>query len=188
MCVRVRGMIAFVDESVHEPAPGAYVLACAVLPDSDQEQEDIRAVLTSRKRFHFYKASPGRKLEIATQIGSWNILNFAYVRLGLRPSQEYARHLCVKRMLLELRDLGIDRAVFESRGQDKDRADSKTIRVARKAKKAPNPFDYKWVNGDKEPLLWIADAVASTVRADMGDVDDYANHLKSMRVFRRTLR
>jgi hypothetical protein len=180
-------LIAFVDESVYDPPPGAYVLGCVVLPDNAQECAAIRAALTLQGRFHFYGATPQRKRKMAEQIGSWHLLSSAYVRRGLYPlGQERSRDRCLEYLLRDLRSWGVVEVVFESRGRYRNSLDEEAVKRATVAMQAPIDLKYSWVNGEDDCLLWLADAVASTVRGSLArTVHPYGPHLQTMRVFQR---
>ena len=112
---------------------------------------------------------------MAREIASWGVLPIAYLRHSLKPTEERARKACLRTMLAELDVIGgVDEAVFESRGADKDARDGKTIGAAMRAKEAPERFLFTHLNGGKDPLLWAADALASTARASMSHMDKKA--------------
>jgi len=169
-----------VDESVRETGVGIYVVASVITPAN--ECDALRKELRARGRFHFYKAGEPKRLRMLDWIGKCRLLVVAYVYRGLYPiGQEGARARCLASHLRDLGRWGVEELVIESRRTMADARDRVTVLSAINAGRIPESLAYDFKEADDEPLLWMADAVSSAVRAGVG-TDLYKKELDAMPV------
>jgi hypothetical protein len=152
---RLRYTDAFVDESIRGQR---YIIACALLEARDlaDVRQQMRQMVVGGRRLHFYQerdrtrrcvlealATMPVRVEVVVCVRGQGVSNFA------------ARDACLAELIRRLQELSVPRVVIETRHDDRD--DATTIIRSRAAEPAL-VFDH--VEGDAEPLLWIADAVA----------------------------
>jgi hypothetical protein len=126
---------AWVDESGSDRAqdPGTYILAAVVLETilEDDVRKTMRSMrLPGQEKLHWRDEDARRRRKIATTVATVPAHNFVVVRstpLVLPHDPERARRKCFERLIWELAQMGVDEAVFESRGKADDR------RVSRKS-------------------------------------------------------
>lgn len=82
-----------------------------------------------------------------------------------RRGQERARRIVQRRLVGELNALGVVEITAESRRNVLDRRDVELVRSVRFDLPKGTRVHLQDVRGDTEPLLWVADIVAGTVRA-----------------------
>jgi hypothetical protein len=106
------------------------------------------------------------------QINAWGLLSAGYVYRGLYlfgVGREGARQRCLGRLLQDLSTWGVTQLVIESRRPRENTFDAMTIIPAVRSMFVPAGLSltYGWAS-KREPMLWVADAVAGAVRANLG--------------------
>jgi len=99
----------------------------------------------------------------------------AYVDESMRQSHG---GLYLKALLWDAGRLGVDDLVLESRQEHNDQKDRQTIMWAQKAGWASADLRYGFARPRDEPLLWVADAMAGAVSADLAEESD--SYLKAL--------
>jgi hypothetical protein len=173
---------AWVDESGSDRAqdPGTYILAAVVLETilEDDVRKTMRSMrLPGQEKLHWRDEDARRRRKIATTVATVPAHNFVVVRstpLVLPHDPERARRKCFERLIWELAQMGVDEAVFESRGKADDRRDAAMLDSMRRAKTLPRRIHMNHVRGRLEPMLWVPDAVCgSIVELRCGNEDNY---------------
>ncbi len=164
-------MIGFVDESIRAGANGIYVIAAAIIAPTDSEhiRRDVRALLRGRQqRFHWRDESEAMRQRMLDHLTRLDLDAVISVQEPVEPAKlERARALCLQRLLWELLDTDLEELVIESRQDHNDRRDRRTIAHAQRSKTAPPGLAYRFAWPHDEPLLWIADALASATGASL---------------------
>jgi hypothetical protein len=168
VCFMMYPMISYVDESIRAGERGLYVVGVVLVDpgDADAMRRRARAVLLRRqRRFHWHEEGAEQRRRMLGLIAGSGVAPRAYVcqPVPLRR-EERARALCLNALLWDLwQHLGVARLVLERRQASGDRRDSRTIQAAKAAKRADPALRWSFVRPDDEPLLWLADAVASAM-------------------------
>lgn len=176
-------MHAFVDESIRQGAnDGLYVVAAAVVGPEDLEDDARRAaravVRPRQRRFHWRNEGEAQRLAMLGALCSLGVTVRAYEAEVSARRLVRARALCIERLLWDLRELEVDRLVFETRQERNDAKDRRAILRAQKAQVAPKDLGYAFQAAEAEPLLWLADAAAGAVAAALsGQTDAYVKVL-----------
>ena len=168
-------LVAFADESFREDSTqGCYVLAASVLDHSAQEpaREVMRRLLGSRRtaKLHWHEMDRLQQKNAAHHVAS--ITGLHVVALGTpvpRRRQERARAACLTALVSALHGFGVRHLLMEARAPELNRRDIATVQGARFALPPGSNFWVDHVSGSAEPLLWVADIVAGTVRASHQD-------------------
>jgi len=171
---------AFVDESMRLGGDGLYVVAAVVVVrDLDGARRAARTVLVKRQpRFHWRNESEHRRVRMLDAMRAVDADCRVFVRQSIAPRRQTgARALCVNGLLWDLWQSGIDDLVIESRGEHGDAADRRTILAAQRAKRASPALAYRFSRAIEEPILWMADALAGAVTAEMTDGAAYLERL-----------
>jgi len=96
-----------------------------------------------------------------------------------RRRQEAARGAAFEELLPLLIGDGVDHLIIESRAKAQDGRDKQAILEILRSNKMPGALTYEW-RGNAEPLLWIADAIAGSVRDHlMGESDVWLDSLRA---------
>ena len=82
-----------------------------------------------------------------------------------RRRQERARAACLRALVSALHGFGVQQLLIEARAPDLNRRDVATVQGARFALPKGSRFRVDHIPGSAEPLLWVADVVASVVRS-----------------------
>ena len=165
---------AYIDEAFSAGPVGAYVVAAVLVPSgrADGLRLELRHLFRDRKgRFHWHHEKDSFRLRMLEFIGDAGVAAVS-VSTCLRDAreQERARGLAIDRLLWEMRTHGPAHLILESRQERNDQRDRRRIMAAQKAGKASVDLTYGFGRPDGEPLLWLADAVASAVlAAEFGD-------------------
>jgi hypothetical protein len=162
--------LAFADESFQEgPSAGCYVLAAAVLEQEAWEsaREVMRNLLGSRRttKLHWHEMDRLQQKDAAHRVAGIAALHV--VALGTpvpRRRQERARAACLTALVSALHGFGVCHLLLEARTTELNRRDITTAQGARFALPPGSDFRIDHVPGPTEPLLWVADIVAGTVR------------------------
>ena len=156
-------LLAYVDESER---PGRYLMSCVVIGQADASRARSAArglLLPGQRRLHFHSESDRRQRSLVASLLAIDVGASVFVRRSA-PGQRSAdaRAVCLAAIVVDLQSTGEPvRLTLESRhGQDAD--DHPVIWTARR--QAPS-LTYEHVGGEREPLLWLADAYAWLVGA-----------------------
>lgn len=163
--------VAFADESFREdPTEGCYVLATAVLEQKSLQpaRELMQRLLGSRRtsKLHWHEMDRLQQKDAAYSVAG--IEGFHVVAVGVpvpRRRQERARAACLAALVSELHGRGVEHLLIEARAAKLNRRDITTVQGARFTLPQGSNFRVDHLPGSAEPLLWIADIVAGTVRA-----------------------
>jgi hypothetical protein len=82
-----------------------------------------------------------------------------------RRKQERARSKCLTALVPELHAFSVDQLYIESREEELNKKDIRTIIEIRRTLPKGTAFRVEHVPGQVEPLLWMSDIVAGAVRA-----------------------
>jgi hypothetical protein len=176
-----------VDEAKRDPGPGlgAFILGCVVIPHA--ERDDLRRHVINLGPFHFSGSTYPRKRMMLKQIGAWGLLSTGYVKKGVYGKGfEGARQDCIRRLLADLKDWGIDEVIFETRRDHENTRDSLTISGLANIGLAPKSLVCHW-RGKDEQLLRLPDAIAGAVRAAAGNPPGHVQTLKEIKTAIRTV-
>ena len=182
---RRSAVIALVDEVAPEDKGGIYyVVTAAVLL---AEEADARGVLSEllpadRKRpFHWHTEGRTTREAMMGCIDRLGIVAHVCVHYPTGPRrQESARAAAFEELLPVLIDDGVDHLIIESRARAQDGRDKQAILEVLRRTETPSAITYEW-RGKAEPLLWIADAIAGSVRDHLlGDTDLWLDSLRTM--------
>jgi hypothetical protein len=90
----------------------------------------------------------------------------------------------LNRLLWDLNKGGVEELVIESRQIHNDRVDRLAIRNAIDAKVASPSLRYGWNMPVGDPLLWVADAIASAVAGHV----KHGRYVEELRALRTVIR
>lgn len=176
-------MIAYLDESARAPAR-LYVVAVGVVAITDAAEaiDELSGVPAgSAHRFHWRNETEPvkarmleviRKLRIRTYAALYSTEHRGWARRG--------RVQAIKGLLWELQtsEPELLELVIESRGAPGDAEDRKTIGHAQRSGHAQRQLVYGFDSPQKNPLLWVPDAIAGAVGSSFADgIDDYLEQL-----------
>lgn len=153
--------LAFGDESFVEHGDrGIYVIGLVhVSPGRLDEARDTAMSLLEKgqRRIHFHdvRMSDRQGLVERVQRGPWSTT--AWVTLALPRQQERARRILLREASY---GRGDETWLLESRGRTQDRKDQRLFATVF-ARGTRNPVILRHAPPSVEPLLWIADVVAS---------------------------
>lgn len=159
---------AWVDESVHDQA-GLYVLAAAVADPTTCEP--TRAALRDlvpegRDRLHWRDESEPLRAKVAATVASCDMTNLVVVGVEMTPKrQERARRQCLTHLLHVLADLGVTQVLLESRTRSLNDKDRHLVEQLRGQRLLPRTLRVDIELPNREPMLWVPDAVAGAVAA-----------------------
>ena len=164
---------AYVDESLRLTGEGLYVLAAVVVPDP--RAPEVRAALRAAvppglRRYHWRRESEASRAAIVEVVRSLRVSAVVVTAPVGRTRQERARRRCLRRLVWELAQRDVRRAVLESRDHA-DAADRALLAFALRAGWGPPDFEYRFGLPTDEPLLWLADIVAGAVGHAMVECD-----------------
>jgi hypothetical protein len=168
-------MEAFIDESLRDAGPAhaagaVYILVGAVVsgPRSGAIRAHLQGAVGPRqRRFHWHDEGPEGRRAMVYRLAGCDFRAIAAVCAVPDPRRtERARRLCLSRLLWELRGLGLDRLVLESRREQFDRMDRAILGWARRAGLCPEWLACDFGLPAEEPLLWIPDALGQSLSGD----------------------
>lgn len=170
-------LLAWVDESIvtgRAGIPGTYTMAAVVTDEAacaDLRHAVRRLSVRPGVRLHWVTESVKRRDVIATAISTFDVA--AVVAVGApmaNGKQERARRCCLERLLYELDQLGVEEVWLESRRDVQDRRDVRLVDAARLKRLITRRLVVRFARPADEPLLWLPDAVAGAVSAEvLGD-------------------
>ena len=155
MSRRFRPTDAFVDESIRGQR---YLMACVLVEARHltQIRRATASLVAEGRRLHFHQELDSMR-RTALQLIATMPLRVSVVVCGRRHgvSEFHARDACLAEIVRQLQDRSVPRLTVESRQDDSD--DHRTILRNRRLEPALT-FDHR--QGQSEPILWVADAVA----------------------------
>lgn len=163
------GLRAWIDESGSDQKrdPGTYILAAVIT--SATSEDHVRQVmeglrLPGQRKLHWHDEKDRRRRRISTAIAGLEQAHLVVVRTS-DPSdtQKRRRNKCLERLLIELEMQGVTHATLESRGPADDRRDLNLVQALRGTRHLSPTLRIDHLQGPKEPLLWIPDAVCGAV-------------------------
>ena len=155
MSRRFRPTDAFVDESIRGQR---YLMSCVLVEARHltQVRRATAALVDEGKRLHFHQELNSMRRTALELIATMPVRVTVVVssrRHGV--SEFHARDACLAEIVRQLQDRSVPRLTVESRQDDRD--DERTIVRNRRPEPALT-FDHR--QGQSEPILWVADAVA----------------------------
>ena len=146
---------AFVDESVRGQR---YRMACVLVHARHLAgvRQSTGALAGQSKRLHFHQELASTRRTVLDQFAAMPVrANVVVCARSHGVSEFHARDACLAEIVRQLQAQSVSRLTIESRQDDRD--DRRTIARSREAEPSL-VFDHR--EGAREPLLWIADAVA----------------------------
>ncbi|WP_158685468.1 hypothetical protein [Microbacterium halophytorum] len=123
-----------------------------------------RSLPAGARKLHWTNLDPARQGKVVSDLLGLSLMHFVAVRkTTIHETPERSRRACIEVLLYELSQVGVDRAVFESRGKSDDVRDRKMLDALRNKRVVDRNFRIDHMPGPAEPLLWIADAVCGAV-------------------------
>lgn len=163
------GMLAVVDEStaVH-PSGLTYVVAAVVVisnPGVVREMLERSVLQGNRKRpFHWSKEGP-KVRGLVCDIATGNCFGSTFASSCGRKGQEAARERILRRAFQQFEKDGIEHVIVESRDR---RQDIRDRRVLKQYQQEHGEVGFALEFAPKtEPLLWLADSLASGTREEL---------------------
>ena len=153
MSRRFRPTDAFVDESIRGQR---YLMGCVLIEARhlSEVRRSTAALVGAGKRLHFHQELDTTRRSALELFATMPVRVTAVVCIRSHGSTEFqARAMCLAEIVRELQERSVPRLTIESRQDDRD--DQRTVLRARR----PEPslvFDHR--RGQREPLLWLADA------------------------------
>jgi len=184
-------VIALVDESIVPLGQGGYVLACVVIPDQNKSaiRRRVRRISPSgHRQFHWTTEEERERWAMVRVLSEEATSLIAHVRRPCtRGVHEVARAELLRALLGGLRDADVLDLVIESRQAHNDHRDRHMIAEAQRRGDANRDLSYGHADPRQEPLLWLADALAGAVAADVRKRGNYISSLpEGLLVLRRT--
>lgn len=168
-------MIGIVDESLRQHGGGAgyYFLAVARLhPDAAAAARAAlrRSLRPRQRRFHWRTERDSDRLSFLDVVAGLEVAAaVVYQSPVRRRKQEQARVRCLWEAMGQFSDWGIGELVIESRREPLDSRDRRELIAGQRAGLVAQALAHRHDLPDKEPLLWIADAVAGAMAAAIAD-------------------
>ncbi|MEV6962814.1 hypothetical protein AB0M97_27355 [Streptomyces sp. NPDC051207] len=153
-------------ESDRKADPDTYLLATTLV--QPQNLDPVRATMLSlrapgQRKLHWHSESPRRRAFVIERIAALDAQHLIVVRDG-RPGEasERRRRKCLARTAWELDLRGATQFVAESRETSRQNGrDMKTIAYLRSNGTIGSALRLFHEPGPREPLLWVADSLAS---------------------------
>jgi hypothetical protein len=148
------------------------------VPDSraDDLRDDLRRLFKGRhRRFHWHKEQARDRMKMMEFIADAQLHSHIVTKaLPKLSRQERARAHCLERLLWELKQHDTNNLVVEARQARNNSRDQSTILAAQMTGKAAAEVRYEFGLPTEEPLLWMADAIASAMAASLYSGRDVA--------------
>lgn len=162
---------AYIDESEsdHVLDPDVYILAAALVPESDHDA--VRATLVGllrpgQRKLHWHAESARSRRTIVKTLAELDVLHVIVVRASdAAEPVERRRRKCFERLAHELHQRDVPRLIAEARERKQNSRELLYFNTLRTAKVISTAMRLDHVPGPREPLLWIPDAAAGTVTA-----------------------
>lgn len=173
---------AYIDESGRRRADDAcvYALAAVLIDDEhhDPVAEALRDLRYGRNQvIHWRDERQERRALIVKALAELPIHGIVTVNVYENTANtERARRFCLRRLLPELADRGVEAAVFEARQENQNHRDRSVVTALRKAREIPTTMTVDW-SPPTLPPLWAADVVAGVVTWWLGGEGAYFDRL-----------
>ncbi len=174
-----RAPVAFLDESARDGPDGLYVVAAVVLVEVTAAEDVARALLArGQRRLHWRDEGEGRRQAILAALGALGAPLLATVARPVAPrGAERARARCLVRLAYELSAAGVAEWVLEARQARNNDRDRRTLVGAVRSGVASPHLSYRFARALEEPCLWLADAAAGAIAADLATSRHYRARL-----------
>lgn len=162
-------MLALVDESILLAGSGCYLLACVVIPD-DRRARTRRAVRRAAvgSRFHWKDERDDARMRMLGVVAGEAAHLFGYIRRPtVRREHGRVRKELLGALLMDLTSTGTLDLLIESRQRPNDLKDRQVIARAVAGGQSPTDLNYRHSGPEQEPLLWLADAFAGALMAQV---------------------
>lgn len=171
---------AWSDESFQEKdGAGFYVIAAAIFPASrvEQAREVMGGLRGPRQRgkFHWTEMDHAHRIGAAEAFASLGGLHLVAVGAPVPArAQERARSIVLADLVRHLHDFEVGRLFMEARERQLNARDVRTVLEARRFY-LPKGSDFRidHVYGTDDPLLWAADILAGSCRAEQLGQGEY---------------
>lgn len=169
---------AHVDESFPQLENGRFLYALAHVVTDERQRTVARETLRSLahhdrlSQFHFADESVPGRVALAKQIADLELLGSVVVsQTSARTKLEQCRSRLLVRAAVSLQHSEtVSRLVIESRNQA-DKNDRKAMDVARAQRRLSGNLQVDFVRKSEDPLLWVADVIASAFTAAVKGAD-----------------
>ncbi|HEV7655910.1 MAG TPA: hypothetical protein VGP36_14425 [Mycobacteriales bacterium] len=133
---------------------------------------------------HWHRESPVRRAELALAVADLNCDSVVIVGTPVDPRrQDRARRQCLERLLWDLRTRSVGLVRAESRGPERDRADTTALAGFRRKNVMPAGMRFEHGLPAQDRCLWLPDTVAGAILADLRGDSRYRKPLDhSLRV------
>lgn len=174
-------LVAWVDESGSNSSldPNTFIMA-ALIATAGQLDVIRRCMLDLRlpgqTKMHWRDERPSRRRQIIELIADLDVEHLVIVTSPHAEScaGERRRRLTLEILLPELAELGVSRAVFESRGKKDDQRDRAMLDHLRQQHALDASLRMDHAIGREEPALWVPDALCGVISAmRCGDGSNY---------------
>jgi hypothetical protein len=169
------GTIALCDESMrrHTDGSGIYLLSSVIVPLRElpavRERMGGLRPPGQRKKLHWRDESTARRALVAGGLAALRADVVIATWCGTNHGkQERARRKTLETLLLDLARRSVRRALFESRGPERDQADVASLAGLRRSGILPPSLRVHHAPGGDEHALWAADIAAGAYNAAMG--------------------
>ena len=162
-------MLALVDESIVIAGAGCYLLACVVLPDDRRAKvrREVRRAAVGN-HFHWKDEREDAQFRMLAVLAGGATRLFAHVRRPtVRREHEGVRATLLNALLDDLAKTTTLDLLLESRQRVNDLKDRQVIAGAVADHRISSDINYGHSGPDQEPLLWLADALAGAVMAQV---------------------
>lgn len=185
--------VAFLDESYNFARDGSreplYVLAAVLVAghDVDPARQRVRRLIAPAIRYHSTElARSGHTYQIhhmLTHLRDDAERSVVAIQSPFNGHANQARQACLRQLLIELSSLTVRRVVLDTRYQPRardphklDKQDAHTARELRAARLIDRQLSLSHASDATEPLLWLPDGVAWSVRRAMvaGDEEHFS--------------
>lgn len=155
---------AYVDESEPDQQvdPGTYMLACALVAEdvAEQTRDGLRALLRPGQNKVHWNTDLDRREQLSKHVAATTAQHLLIVRTAVQESSERRRRLCLRRLLYELQERGVEQVRLEARQARQNSADRDLLGKLRAQRVISGELRMDHPPGPSEPLLWLADIVA----------------------------
>ena len=191
-----RAPVAFLDESYDYTRDGSreplYVLAAVIIDghDVDAARHRARQLIAPATGYHTSELARAGQIDKVHQMlehvrddGGWTVVA---VQSPFSGHANEARQECLRELLIDLSGRKVTRAVLDSRYQPRgrdprklDKQDARTAQRLRSAGEVDRHLSITHATDATEPLLWLPDGVAWSVRRAMvADDEQHFNIIK----------
>jgi hypothetical protein len=167
-----RAPVAFLDESARDGPDGPdglYVVVAVVLVEVTAAEEVARALVArGQRRLHWRDEGEAKRQAILAALGDLGAPILAAAARPVAPRRaERARARCLVRLAYELSAAAVAEWVLEARQARNNDRDRRTLVGAVRSGAASPRLSYRFAGALDEPSLWLADAAAGAISADL---------------------